>query len=255
MQEVEVVTFTAIPFPLEHDAAEPLGFLCYSRETGEKLLYFTDTYYIRNRFSGVTHIIGECNYDAETLWKAVEDGSTPAAAARRIFYSHMSLENLCDFLRANDLRRLRKIYVCHMSDRHGSEEKIKKEIGSAVAVKDSENIKLAIKGRSLIDGNPRDMEITQKHVAEALFDPVSSIANGVKEALEKTPPELVADIIDSGVTLTGGGALLANLDAFISRITGVTVKVAENPLNCVVMGTGKALAETKKSGSILLKTY
>ena len=134
-------------------------------------------------------------------------------------------------------------------------EKIKKEIGSAIIVQNSKDVKLAIKGRSLIDGNPRDMEITQKHVSEALMDPVSAIASGVKEALEKTPPELVADIIDSGITLTGGGALLANLDAVISHITGVAVKVAENPLNCVVMGTGKALSETKKTGSVLLKTY
>lgn len=134
-------------------------------------------------------------------------------------------------------------------------EKIKKEIGSAIIVPDSKNIKLAIKGRSLIDGNPRDTEITQKHVSEALMDPVSAIAGGVKEALERTPPELVADIIDLGITLTGGGALLANLDVVISHMTGVMVKVAENPLNCVVLGTGRALAETKKSGSILLKTY
>ena len=134
-------------------------------------------------------------------------------------------------------------------------ERIKKELGSAICTATSKDIKMSIKGRSLIDGNPRDIEITQKHVAEALMDPVAAIASGVKEALEKTPPELVADIIDNGITLTGGGALLANLDTVISHITGVIVKVAENPLNCVVLGTGKALSETKKNGSILLKTY
>lgn len=134
-------------------------------------------------------------------------------------------------------------------------ERIKKEIGSAICTQSSKDIKMMIKGRSLLDGNPRDLEITQKHVSESLMDPVSAIASGVKEALEKTPPELVADIIDSGITLTGGGALLANLDIVISHITGVTVKVAENPLNCVVLGTGKALLESKKAGNILLKTY
>ena len=134
-------------------------------------------------------------------------------------------------------------------------ERIKKEIGSAITLQNSKDVKLTIKGRSLIDGNPKDMEVTQKHVAEALMDPVSAIAEGVKDALERTPPELVADIIDSGITLTGGGALLANLDTVISHITCVFVKVAENPLNCVVLGTGRALAETKKNGSVLLKNY
>ncbi len=134
-------------------------------------------------------------------------------------------------------------------------ERIKKEIGSALCTPNSKDIKMSIKGRSLLDGNPRDIEITQKHVAEALMDPVAAIASGVKEALEKTPPELVADIIDSGITLTGGGALLQNLDSVIAHITGVTTKVADNPLNCVVLGTGKALAEAGKPGSILLKSY
>ena len=134
-------------------------------------------------------------------------------------------------------------------------ERIKKEIGSAITLQNSKDVKLTIKGRSLIDGNPKDMEVTQKHVAEALMDPVSAIAEGVKDALERTPPELVADIIDSGITLTGGGALLANLDTVSSHITCVFVKVAENPLNCVVLGTGRALAETKKNGSVLLKNY
>ncbi len=134
-------------------------------------------------------------------------------------------------------------------------EKIKKEIGSAVMLQNSKDITMTIKGRSLIDGNPKEIEITQRHVSEALMDAVSIIAEGVKDALEQIPPELVADIIDSGITLTGGGALLANLDAVVSHITGVFVKVAENPLNCVVLGTGQALEEISKSDSILLKIY
>jgi len=134
-------------------------------------------------------------------------------------------------------------------------EKIKKEIGSAIMQQDSADITMTIKGRSLIDGNPKEIGITQKHVSEALMDSVSIIAEGVKDALEQIPPELVADIIDSGITLTGGGALLANLDTVISHNTGVFVKVAENPLNCVVLGTGQALEELTKSDSILLKIY
>lgn len=134
-------------------------------------------------------------------------------------------------------------------------ERIKKEIGSALCSPTSKDVKINIKGRSLIDGNPKDIEITQKHIAEALMDPVSVIASGVREALEKTPPELVADIIDSGITLTGGGALLKNIDSVISHVTGVIVKIADNPLNCVVLGTGKALAETSKMCSAVLKSY
>ena len=134
-------------------------------------------------------------------------------------------------------------------------ERIKKEIGSAVCTTESKDIRISIKGRSLIDGNPKDMEISQEQAAEALMDPVATIASGVKYALERTPPELVADIIDSGITLTGGGALLANLSEVIQNISGVTVRVADNPLDCVVLGTGKALQETKKHGSVLLKFY
>jgi rod shape-determining protein MreB len=134
-------------------------------------------------------------------------------------------------------------------------ERIKKEIGSAICTSSSKDIKMSIKGRSLLDGNPKHIEITQQHVAEALMDPVTVIASGVKDVLEKTPPELVADIIEDGITLTGGGALLGNLETVISHVTGVSVKVAENPLNCVVLGTGKALAETKGNWSVLLKTY
>ncbi|MDR1289200.1 MAG: rod shape-determining protein [Holosporales bacterium] len=134
-------------------------------------------------------------------------------------------------------------------------ERIKKEIGAAVCTSTSKDVKMSVKGRSLLDGNPKDIELTQKHVAEALMDPISAIASGVKAALEKTPPELVADIVDTGITLTGGGALLPNLSDVISHITGVAAKVAENPLNCVVLGTGKALLETKRNGSVLLRTY
>lgn len=135
-------------------------------------------------------------------------------------------------------------------------EKIKKEIGSAVISKDSQDATMMIKGRSLIDGNPKEVQINQQDVSDALKDSISIISEGVKDALEQTPPELVADIIESGITLTGGGALLANLDEVISNITGVFVKVAENPLNCVVLGTGKMLDEVvTNSDSILLKTY
>jgi rod shape-determining protein MreB len=133
-----------------------------------------------------------------------------------------------------------------------SAEKIKKEIGAASPNPSSSGTKMSVKGRSLLDGNPKDIEITQKHVAEALLESVSSIASGVKSVLEKTPPELVADIIDSGIWLTGGGALLPGLADAVSNVTGVSVKVAENPLHCVVLGTGKALTEIYKFSGLLL---
>jgi rod shape-determining protein MreB len=133
-------------------------------------------------------------------------------------------------------------------------EKIKKEIGSAICTQSSKEIKMTIKGRSTLDGNPKHVEITQKNVAEALMDPVTIIAGGVKDVLEKTPPELVADIIEDGITLTGGGALLSDFETVISHVTGVVTRVAESPLDCVVLGTGKALAEMKGNRSVFLKT-
>lgn len=132
-------------------------------------------------------------------------------------------------------------------------ENIKKEIGSAICTPDSNNIKVQIRGRSLVDGNPRNIEISQKQVSEALMGSVSEIARGVKESLERVPPELVADIIETGIVLTGGGALLSNLTEVISNISGVQAKVADNPLNCVVLGTGASLSAFKKFGSVLKK--
>lgn len=132
-------------------------------------------------------------------------------------------------------------------------ENIKHEIGSAICLPESANIKLKIRGRSLVDGNPRDMEVSQKHVSEALMGSISEIARGVKDALEKVPPELVSDIIEEGIVLTGGGALLANLTDVISKVTGVHTRVADNPLNCVVLGTGASLSAFKKFSSVLKK--
>lgn len=134
-------------------------------------------------------------------------------------------------------------------------EKIKKEIGSAVIMPNSEEILLSIKGRSLINGIPKEIEISQKQVAEALTEVVAAIAEGVKTALESTAPELSADIVDRGIVMTGGGALLKNLDKVIASATGVPVFVAENPLNCVVLGTGRALEEMEALRTVLVNSY
>ena len=134
-------------------------------------------------------------------------------------------------------------------------EKIKKEIGSATVCPDSESILYSIKGRSLINGVPQEVQINQRQVAESLSDVVAAIVQGVKTALENTAPELSSDIVDRGIVMTGGGALLTNLDKVLSQSTGLPVFVAENPLTCVVRGTGKALDEIKTLKNILTTMY
>ena len=121
-------TFRILPFRVEHDTPEPVGYLIGSVATGEKLLYFTDTFYLRYRFTGLTHIIGECNYDDETLWEQYGAGDTPAVRAKRLFSSHMSLKNFLTFLDNTDTDRLRQIYICHMSDSHGNEARIREQV-------------------------------------------------------------------------------------------------------------------------------
>ena len=98
-----------------------------------------------------------------------------------------------------------------------------------------------VKGRNLVDGLPKNITVTSEEIRESLADPVSAIVDAIRSTLERTPPELSADIINNGIMLTGGGALLRGLDVLINRETGMPVHVAENPLDCVVMGTGKCL--------------
>ena len=100
---------------------------------------------------------------------------------------------------------------------------------------------MEVKGRNLLDGLPKNITITSEEVREALSDSVSTIIDAIRSTLETTPPELAADIITNGITLTGGGALLRGLDELINRETGMPVHVAENPIDCVVNGTGKCL--------------
>lgn len=124
-------------------------------------------------------------------------------------------------------------------------ENIKIQIGSAYPYPDEGVIE--VKGRNLLDGLPKNVTITAPEVREALQDPLSTIVEAVKGTLENTPPELSADIIDHGIMLTGGGALLRGLDQLIAQETGMPVKVAENPLDCVADGTGKRLEITMPS--------
>lgn len=132
---------------------------------------------------------------------------------------------------------IRKTYNLMIGDR--TAEAIKMEVGSAG---DSEGIEnMEIRGRDLLSGLPKTIEITAKEIATALRDTVDAIVEAVKVTLERTPPELAADIMDRGIVLTGGGALLRNLDKVISEETNMPVLIAENPLDCVAIGTGKAL--------------
>lgn len=128
LEEITVGTFQVLPFDVEHDAPEPLGFLFASIETGEKLLYFTDTYYIKYRFQGLTHIMAECNYDKDGLQRSVDAGYIPLELVPRLMKSHMSLEHFLDLLRANDLRKVRQIYLLHLSDNNSDERRFKEEV-------------------------------------------------------------------------------------------------------------------------------
>ena len=137
----------------------------------------------------------------------------------------------------------------------GSAEKIKKEIGSACTPESGEGRTIEIKGRDLMNGVPKEIIISERQVAESLNEPVAQIVEAVKVALEHTAPELAADIVDKGIVLTGGGALLANLDQVLRNATGLPVSIAEEPLACVVKGTGKSLDNIDRFRSILSSMY
>jgi rod shape-determining protein MreB len=125
----------------------------------------------------------------------------------------------------------------------GTAERIKHEVGIAPMPADGVGRTVHVKGRDLVMGVPKEIQITQGQIAEALSEPVSAIVEGVRLALENTAPELAADIVDQGIVLTGGGALLQGLDEVLRDETGLPVTVAEDPLTCVALGTGRALED------------
>jgi rod shape-determining protein MreB len=134
-------------------------------------------------------------------------------------------------------------------------ERIKKEIGSACLPEDGNGRVLEIKGRDLMNGVPKEIVISQRQVAESLAEPVSAIIEAVKVALEHTAPELSADIVDKGIVLTGGGSLLGNLDFVLRHATGLPVSLADEPLTCVALGTGRCLEEMKTLRHVLHTAY
>jgi rod shape-determining protein MreB len=127
-------------------------------------------------------------------------------------------------------------------------EQIKKEIGSAFP--GSEVREKEVKGRNLAEGIPRSFTISSNEILEALTEPLNAIVSAVKSALEQTPPELAADIAEKGMVITGGGALLRDIDRLLMEETGLPVIVAESPLTCVVRGSGMALEKIERLGSI-----
>ena len=128
-------------------------------------------------------------------------------------------------------------------------ENIKKSVGSAMRIK---SVMIAVKGRDLVSGIPKTIEVSSDEIRQALKDPINAIVEAVKRALEQTPPELSADILDSGILMTGGGSMLKGLDQLIRERTNVPVNVAEEPLLSVVKGTGKVLEDIKKYESVLI---
>ena len=137
----------------------------------------------------------------------------------------------------------------------GTAENIKKEIGSAQAPELNCGRTFRIKGRDLVNGIPKEIIIDERQIAESLAEPVAGIIQAVKVALENTAPELSADIVDKGIVLTGGGALLSNLDEVLRKATGLPVSIADDPLSCVALGTGQALEQIHTMRNVLINMY
>ncbi len=143
----------------------------------------------------------------------------------------------------------------HLLIGESTSERIKKEIGAACAPENGDGQSMEVKGRDLTQGVPKEMTISERQISEALADPVNGIVEAVKDALEDTAPELAADIIDKGIVLTGGGGQLRNLDKVLRRETGLPVVLADDPLSCVVLGTGRCLEEMETLKGLLISMH
>lgn len=126
-EQFHIGTWTVLPFDVSHDATEPLGFLL-ANQAGEKLLFATDTYYIRYRFNGLTHIMVETNYALDILRENVENGVVPEIMKKRLLKSHFSLEHVKGFLQANDLSKVQEIHLLHLSDNNSDAARFKREV-------------------------------------------------------------------------------------------------------------------------------
>ena len=149
---------------------------------------------------------------------------------------------------ASIINYIKKKYNLLIGER--TAENIKIGIGSAYPYADNEPV-MDIKGRNLMNGLPENITVTSEEIRDALSEPLSNVTEAIKITLEKTPPELAADIIDQGIMLAGGGALLKGLDLLINHETGMPVKIAERPLDCVADGTGAVLENIDKLVDVL----
>ncbi|MFC2023307.1 rod shape-determining protein [Chloroflexota bacterium] len=122
-------------------------------------------------------------------------------------------------------------------------EQVKIEVGSALPVEEENELTIEVRGRDQVSGLPKKIQLTSAEVTDAIAEPLSTIVGVVKSVLEKTPPELASDVIDRGIVMTGGGALLRNFDRLLTKQTGVPCYVADNPIACVALGAGQALQE------------
>ena len=146
------------------------------------------------------------------------------------------------------VRYMRKKHNLLIGERTAEDVKI--TIGSTF--KDDQENNMQIRGRDLISGLPKTIEISSAEVRDALNEPISSIIDAIKSTLEKTPPELASDIMENGIMLTGGGALLRGLDKLVKQETGMPVQIAENPLDCVALGTGKSVEDQEIFEKVLM---
>ncbi|MEO1459532.1 MAG: rod shape-determining protein, partial [Pseudomonadota bacterium] len=169
--------------------------------------------------------------------------------------------SLSDIVYARSVRtggdKMDEAIISHLRRQHNmligesTAERIKKEIGTARMPTDGVGKTMSIRGRDLLNGVPKEQEITQAQIAESLSEPVQQIVESVMVALEATPPDLAADIVDNGVMLAGGGALLGELDIALREQTGLAISVAEEPLHCVALGTGRALEHLDRLGHVM----
>jgi len=143
---------------------------------------------------------------------------------------------------------VRRTHNLHIGE--ATAERIKKEVGIARVPLDGRGIVVSVKGLHVEKGVPRQIELTQAEIARALSEPVARIVHAVREALEHTEPEIAADIIDAGITMTGGGSLLREIDAVLADETGLPVRVADSPMLCVALGAGLTLEEQVYRGAL-----
>jgi len=175
--------------------------------------------------------------------------------------TEVAVLSLSDIVYARSVRvggdKMDEAIISHLRRQHNlligeaSAERIKKSIGTARVPSDGVGEQMLIRGRDLLNGVPKEQEITQAQIAEALAEPVQQIVEAVMVALEATPPDLAADIVDNGVMLAGGGAHLGDLDLSLREQTGLAISVAEEPLHCVALGTGRALEHLDRLGHVM----